>query len=50
MEVKVKPEQLDKEIRRQLETYSAEMTKNLNKAVKEVAEYTADSLKQGGTV
>lgn len=48
MEVKVKPEQLDKEIRRQLETYSAEMTKNLNKAVKEVAEYTADSLKQGG--
>lgn len=30
MVVKVKPEQLDEAIRGQLETYSAEITKNIN--------------------
>lgn len=48
MVVKVKVENLDKEVRKQLETYNGDVKKNLNKAVKEVAEYTANSLKQGG--
>lgn len=49
MVVKVKPEQLDEAIRGQLETYNAEITKNINKNLKEVAETTAETLKKGGT-
>lgn len=48
MVVKVKPEQLDEAIQEQLETYSAEITKNLNKNLKEVADTTAETLKKGG--
>jgi len=48
MVVKVKAENLDEEVRKQLETYNADVQKNLNKAVREVAEYAANSLKQGG--
>ena len=49
MVVKVKPEQLDEAIRGQLETYSAEITKNINENLKEVAEETAGTLKKGGS-
>lgn len=48
MVVKVKPEQLDETIRGQLETYSAEITKNINENLKEVTETTAETLKKGG--
>ena len=48
MVVKVKPEQLDDAIRGQLETYSAEITKNINENLKEVADTTAETLKKGG--
>lgn len=48
MVIKVKPEQLDEAIRRQLETYSAEITKNINENLKEVADTTAETLKKGG--
>lgn len=48
MVVKVKPEQLDEAIRGQLETYSAEITKNIHENLKEVAETTAETLKKGG--
>lgn len=48
MVVKVKPEQLGEEIRGQLETYSAEITKNINENLKEVADTTAETLKKGG--
>lgn len=48
MVVKVNPEQLDEAIRGQLETYSAEITKNINENLKEVAETTAETLKKGG--
>lgn len=49
MVAKVKPEQLDEAIRGQLETYSAEITKNINENLKEVAETTAETLKKGGS-
>ena len=48
MVVKIKPEQLDGEIQKQLETYSAEVTKELNKNLKEVAEETAEILIKSG--
>lgn len=48
MVVKVKPEQLDEAIRGQLETYSAEITKNINENLKGVADTTAETLKKGG--
>ena len=48
MVIKVKPEQLDEAIREQLETYSAEITKNINENLKEVTETTAETLKKGG--
>lgn len=48
MVVKVKPEQLDEAIRGQLEIYSAEVTKNLNVNLKEIADTTAETLKKGG--
>lgn len=48
MVVKVKPEQLDEAIRGQLEIYSAEVTKNLNENLKQVADTTAETLKKGG--
>lgn len=48
MVAKVKPEQLDEAIRGQLETYNAEITKNINENLKEVAETTAETLKKGG--
>lgn len=47
MVVKVKPEQLGEAIRGQLETYSAEITKNINENLKEVADTTAETLKKG---
>ena len=49
MVVNIKPEQLDGEIQKQLETYSAEVTRELNKNLKEVAEETAEILKKGGS-
>lgn len=49
MVVKIKPEQLDEEIQKQLETYNAEITKNINENLKEVADTTAETLKKGGT-
>ena len=48
MVANIKPEQLDEAIRGQLETYSAEITKNINENLKEVAETTAETLKKGG--
>lgn len=48
MVIKVKPEQLSEAIRGQLETYSAEITKNINENLKEVADTTAETLKKGG--
>ena len=48
MVANIKPEQLDEAIREQLETYSAEITKNINENLKEVAETTAETLKKGG--
>ena len=49
MVVNVKPEQLDEEIREQLESYSEEIRQNLNKNLKEVADKTAETLKKGGS-
>ena len=49
MVVKVKPDQLDQAIREQLETYNADIQKNVNKNLKEVADQTADTLKKGGS-
>lgn len=49
MVAKVKTEQLDKAILGQLETYNAEITKNINENLKEVAKMTAETLKKGGT-
>ena len=49
MVVKVKPDQLDQAIREQLETYNADIQKNVNKNLKEVADRTADTLKKGGS-
>lgn len=49
MVANIKPEQLDEAIRGQLETYNAEITKNINENLKEVAETTAETLKKGGT-
>ena len=48
MVANIKPEQLDEAIRGQLETYSAEITKNINENLKEVADTTAETLKKGG--
>ena len=48
MVANIKPEQLDETIRGQLETYSAEITKNINENLKEVADTTAETLKKGG--
>lgn len=49
MVVKVKPEQLDEAVRGQLETYSEEIQKNINRNMKDVADTTAETLKKGGT-
>jgi hypothetical protein len=49
MVVKVKPDQLDQAIREQLETYNADIQKNVNKNLKDVADRTADTLKKGGS-
>lgn len=49
MVVKVRQEQLDEAVREQLETYSAKVTEELNKNLKEVAEKTAETLKKGGS-
>lgn len=49
MVIKVKPEQLDEAIRGQLETYNAEIAKNLDKNMKDVADKTAETLKKGGS-
>ena len=49
MVVKVKPDQLDQAIREQLETYNADIQKNVNKNLKDIADRTADTLKKGGS-
>ena len=49
MVVKVKPDQLDTAIAAQLETYNADIQRESNKNLKEVAEKTADTLKKGGS-
>lgn len=49
MVVKTKPDQLDQAIREQLETYNADIQKNVNKNLKDVADRTADTLKKGGS-
>ena len=49
MVVKIKPDQLDQAIREQLETYNADIQKNVNKNLKDVADRTADTLKKGGS-
>lgn len=49
MDISIKPEQLDEAIREQLETYSEEIQKSINKNLKDVADRTADTLKQGGS-
>jgi hypothetical protein len=49
MVVKTKPDQLDQAIRAQLETYNADIQKNVNKNLKDVADRTADTLKKGGS-
>lgn len=49
MVVKIKPDQLDEAIRAELETYSADVTKEVNQNLKEVADKTVDTLKKGGS-
>lgn len=49
MVVNVKPEQFDEAIREQLETYSAVVAQKVNENLKEVADKTAETLKNGGT-
>ena len=49
MVVKTKPDQLDQAIRAQLETYNADIQKNVNKNLKDVADRTVDTLKKGGS-
>ena len=49
MVVKIKPDQLDQEIREQLETYTESIQKNVNQNLKDVAKETADTLKKGGS-
>lgn len=49
MVVKIKPDQLDQEIREQLETYTESIQKNVNQNLKDVANQTADTLKKGGS-
>lgn len=48
MAVKVRPEDLDEEIREILEEYSAAVIRTVNEGLEEVADYTAKALKQGG--
>lgn len=49
MVVKIKPEQLDEEIRKQLEFYSSKLTRTLNEKLEEVAAYSAKMLRNGGS-
>ena len=49
MVVKVKPDQLDEAIRAELETYSADISRNVNENLKEVADKTVETLKKGGS-
>lgn len=49
MVVNIKPEELDEAIRERLENYSEELKKAVNQNLKDVAEKTADTLKQGGS-
>lgn len=48
MVASIKPEQLSEAVRATLETYNAEVQKNVNANLKEVAEETAETLKKGG--
>lgn len=45
----VKIDGLDQAIQKELETYSADISKNVNQNLKEVADTTADTLKKGGS-
>lgn len=45
----VKIDDLDQAIQKELETYSADLSKEVNKNLKEVADTTADTLKKGGS-
>ena len=49
MVTNIKPEQLDAAIREQLDAYSGEIQKNINQNLKDVADKTADTLKQVGS-
>lgn len=49
MVVNIRADQLDETIREQLETYSADIQKELDKNLKEVADQTAETLKKGGS-
>jgi len=49
MVVNIKADQLDEAIREQLETYSADIQKEINENLKEVADQTAETLKKGGS-
>lgn len=49
MVVKVKADQLDEAIRAQLETYNADVAREVNKGLKDVADKTVDTLKKGGS-
>lgn len=49
MVVKIKPDQLDEAIRAELETYSADISRNVNENLKEVADKTVETLKKGGS-
>lgn len=49
MIVKIRLDQLDQAIREQLETYNADISRKVNKNLKEVADKTAETLKKGGS-
>ena len=49
MVVNIKPDQFDEAIRNQLETYNADISREINKNLKEVADKTAETLKKGGS-
>lgn len=48
MVVKVNPEDLDETVRKQLEDYQSDLTKRVNEKFEEVAQKTAEKLKEGG--
>lgn len=49
MVAKVKIENLDEAIRKELETFKGNVTRSVNKKMKETADETSETLKKGGT-